>query len=164
MYTRRSVLIFVVLAALTFGWIRWWDYASLRQLRELVQIPQVVDVTAVSSQRQMEAIVSAIQESPVKPWFVTRENIQELATRVRQDKNPAQMWILVTPLKPEAVGDFYQSEEHRPGWEVKANTPGCCLLSRRGSYEMLVAFGPDRAGKGTQVVYSLSLAEQKTAP
>jgi len=113
LYTRRSVLIFVVLAALTFGWIRWWDYASLRQLRELVQIPQVVDVTAVSSQRQMEAIVSAIQESPVKPWFVTRENIQELATRVRQDKNPAQMWILVTPLKPEAMGDFYQSEEHR---------------------------------------------------
>lgn len=161
LYTRRSVLIFVVVAALVFGWMRWRDYASLRQLRELVQIPEVVDVTAVPSQKQMEAIVSEIQKVPVKPWFVTKEDIQELVVRVRENKNPTQMWILVTPLNPAAVGDLYQFEEHRPGWEV---APGCCLLLQRGPYEMLVSFSPDRAGKGTQVVYSLNVEEQKTAP
>ena len=164
MYARRSIVIFVFAVALVFGWMRWRDCASLRLLRELVQIPEVVDATAVPSHEQMVAIVSAIQKTPVRPNFVTSEDMQELATRVRDNKNPAQMWILVTPLKPAAVGDFYQSEEHRPGWEVTANTPGCCLLLRRGSYEMLVSFGPDRAGKGTQVVYSLNLEEQKTAP
>ena len=164
MYARRMILIFMGVAALVFGWIRWRDYASLRQLKELVQIPEVVDVTAVPSHQQMEAIVSAIQKAPVKPWFATKEDVGELAVRIRENKNPAQMWILVTPLNPAAVGEFYESEEHRPGWEVTANTPGCCLLLRRGSYEMLVSFGPDRAGKGTQVVYSLNLEEQKTAP
>jgi hypothetical protein len=164
LYTRRIVLIFVLISALVFGSMRWRDYASLGQLRELVQIPEVVDVTAVPSRQQMQAIVSAMQKSPVKPWLATSEDIQELATRIRDNKNPTQMWILVTSLKPAAVGDFYQSEEHRPGWEVAAKAPGCCMLLRRGSSELLVAFGPDRAGKGTQVVYSLSLDAQKTAP
>jgi hypothetical protein len=150
--------------ALLFGWIRWRDFASLRQLRELVQIPEAIDATAVPSHQQMEAIVLAIQKSPVKPRFATSEDIQELAVQVREHKNPVQMWILVTPLKPADVSGFYQSEEHRQGWEVSEDSPGCCLLLRRGSYEMLVSYGPDRAGRGTQVVYSLNLEERKAAP
>jgi hypothetical protein len=150
--------------ALLFGWIRWRNFASLRQLRELVQIPEAIDATAVPSHQQMEAIVSAIQKSPVKPRFATSEDIQELAVQVREHKNPVQMWILVTPLKPAAVSDFYQSEEHRQGWDVADDSPGCCLLLRRGAYEMLVSYGPDRAGRGTQVVYSLNLEDRKAAP
>ena len=164
MYTRRLILISVVMAAFVFGWMRWRDYASLRQLRDFVQIPEVVDVTAVPSHQQMEALISAIQKSPIKPWFVTSEEIRESVVRLRENRNPAQMWILVTPLKPAALSDFYQSEEHRPGWEVAANSPGCCLLLRRGPYEMLISFGPDRAGKGTQVVYALNLEKQRAAP
>jgi len=161
---RRLLVICALLVALLFGWIRWRNFASLRQLRELVQIPEAIDATAVPSHKQMEAIISAIQNSPVAPRFSGPQDVQELAALVREHKNPVQMWILVTRLAPAAVNDFYQTEAHRPGWEVVTNAPGCCLLLRRGSYEMLVSFGPDREGRGTQVVYSLNLEEQRTAP
>ena len=164
MSSRRLLVISALLVVLLFGWIRWRNFASLRQLKELVQIPEAIDATAVPSHKQMEAIVSAIQNSPLRPRFSSPQDVQELAELVRGHKNPVQMWILVTRLAPAAVNDFYQTEAHRPGWEVVTNSSGCCLLLRRGSYEMLVSYGPDREGRGTQVVYSLNLEEQRTAP
>ena len=164
MSSRRFLVLSLLLVALLFGWIRWRDFASLRQLRELVQIPEAIDATAVPSHEQMQAIVSVIQNSPVKPRFATSEDVRELAARVRENPNPVQMWILVTRLTPSAITDFYQTEAHRPDWEMVENTPGCCLLLRRGSYEMLVSYGPDREGRGTQVVYSLNLEEHRSAP
>jgi hypothetical protein len=158
---RRLFVLCVLMIALLFGWIRWRDSASLRQLRELIQIPEAIDATAVLSHQQMEAIVSALQKSPVKPYFATSDDIQEIATLVRGQKNPVQMWILVTPLKPAAVSDFYQAGEHRSGWEIVENSPACCVLLRRGSFEMLISFSTDREGRGTQVVYSLNLEERK---
>lgn len=162
--SRRLLVLSLLLVALLFGWIRWRDFASLRQLRELVQIPEAIDATAVPSHAQMEAIVSVIQNSPVKPRFATSEDVRELAVSVREHPNPFQMWILVTRLTPAAVSEFYQTEAHRPGWEMVEDTPGCCLLLRRGSFGMLVSYGPDREGRGTQVVYSLNLEEHRNAP
>jgi hypothetical protein len=160
----RLLVIFVLFVGLLFGWMRWRDFRSLRQLRELIQIPEVIDATAVPSHKQMEAIVTVIQKSPVKPRFATTQDVEELAESVREHKNPVQMWILVTRLTPAAVDDFYQTEVHRQDWEIVDNAPQCCLLLRRGSYEMFVAFSPDNAGRGTQVVYSLNLEERKSAP
>jgi hypothetical protein len=108
-----------------------------------VQIPEVIDATAVPSHQQLKTFVSAMQKVPIEPSLATRQDIQEIAQSLREHKNPAKMWILVTPLAPAAVSDFYQSEAHRPGWEVVANTTGCCLLLRRGQYDMLVSFSPD---------------------
>jgi hypothetical protein len=162
--SRRKFGFGVLIVVLVFGWIRWRDFASLRQLRELVQIPEAIDATAVPSHKQVEAIVSVIQDSPVKPRFASPQDVQELAASVHEHKNPVQMWILVTRLTPAAVDEFYQADVHRRGWEVVENSPGCCLLLRRGSYDLFVAFSPDNAGRGTQVVYSLNLEERKDAP
>jgi hypothetical protein len=76
-------------------------------------------------------------------------------------ENPTGIWIIVSPLSPAEVSDFYQSPANHPGWEVVANTAGCCMLLRRPPYDLLVGFGPNRSGKGTQVVYSLSFNAAK---
>jgi hypothetical protein len=161
---RRLLALGILLSVVFVGWFWWRDHTSLRGLRELVQIPKVIDSTAVPNHRQMEALVSVMEKSPVKGWYTAPEDMRGLAERVREHKNPVEMWILVTPLTPVGVGDFYQSQANHPGWEVVANTAACCLLLRRGQYDMLVSFFPDRMGRGTQVVYVLNLEERKTAP
>lgn len=158
---RRACALCVLLSALAFAWLWRRDVVSLRALKELIPIPDVVDATTALSHQELETIASVMQASPIGPRFGTREEIQEVARGLRGQKNPIGTWIIVTPLSAPAVSDFYQSTAHGAGWEVVANRVGCCLLLHHQPYDLLVSYGPDRGGKGTQVVYSLSLDERK---
>ncbi len=99
---RRGLFVLCLLlgVVLFFGWLWWRDISSLRELRGLVQIPEVIDATAVPSHQQLETFVSAMQKAPVEPEFATRQDMQEIAENLREHKNPISMWILVTPLAP----------------------------------------------------------------
>jgi hypothetical protein len=70
---------------------------------------------------------------------VTRQQIDEAAQRLRDNQHPERMWIIVTRLSPAEAEEFYESPTNRPGWEMVANTAGCCLLLRRASYDLMVA-------------------------
>jgi hypothetical protein len=161
-FSHRQVFVLCVcLSAVVFGRLWRRDVISLRTLRHLIPIPDVVDATTFPSQKELEIIVRVMQASPVGPRFGTREELEEAARNLREHKNPIGIWIIVSHLSPSAVSTFYQSPANRPGWEMVANTSGCCVLLRRPPYDLLVAYSPDLEGKGTQVVYSLSLANQK---
>ncbi len=161
---RRLLALGVLLGVILVGWLWWGNHTSLRGLRKLVQIPEIIDSTAVPNHQQMEALVAVMENSPVKGWYTAPEDMRGLAESVREHKNPVEIWILVTPLTPVGVSDFYQSQANRPGWEVVANTAACCLLLRHGQYDMLVSFFPDRMGRGTPVIYALNLEERRTGP
>jgi len=158
---RRAAVLCLCLTAMVFGWLWRRDAISLRALRELIPIPEVSDATTVPSHRELEALVRVMQASPVGPRFGTREELKEAAGSLHEHVNPIGIWIIVSPLPPSEVSGFYESSANRPGWEVVANTPGCCVLLRRAQYDLLVSYGPSREGKGTQVVYSLSHKEPK---
>lgn len=154
-------MICVCLSALVFGWLWRRDVISLRALKDLIPIPDVMDATTVPSHKELEAIVRMMQASPVGPRSATREDLEQAARSLHERQNPTGIWIIVSPLSPPAVSAFYQSPANRPGWEIIANTAGCCVLLRCPQYDLLVAYSPNREGKGTQVVYSLSFADHK---
>jgi hypothetical protein len=151
----------ICLTALVFGWLWRRDVISLRALKDLIPIPDIADATTFPSHKELEALVRVMQTSPVGPRFGSREDLEEVARTLHEHENPIGIWIIVSPLSPSAVSGFYQFPENRPGWEVVANTAECCVLLRRPPYDLLVAYSPDREGKGTQVVYSLSFNDRK---
>lgn len=157
---RNALVLCILLSVAIFGSLWRRDVMAMRALKSLISVPEVVDATTVPSHKEIEAVATAIQSSPITPRFITREEVQELARSVREGKkNPSAIWIIVTPLPPSALDAFYQAPEHHPGWQIVESAPGCCLLLRRQSQDMLIGYSSNPAGKGSRIVYSLSSSE-----
>ncbi len=152
----NALIFFTVLLALgLFGWIWRRDVSSVNQLSNLIAVPEVMDATAVPTGQQMKALAAVIEKSPIRPRYFNRQDVHEAAQSVQANNSRARMWSVVTPVSPLAIHDFYESESHRQGWEIVADTPNCCLLLRRGTDELMIAFFPDRAGRGASIFYWL---------
>lgn len=148
------LLTFSGLTACT-GYFAWRDYASIRELKHLIDLPPYDSTIYVPRTSEVRTIARLLPSRLPPNYPLSAGESTALKNDLAKAKDYDPTWILKTSHTPAFVRDFYQDEKRRKGWTITVDTPVGLILKNQKSV-LTIFFTEDFPRPGTSIVYVLS--------
>jgi hypothetical protein len=144
---RATLTVFAFLTVFA-GYFAWRDHESVGQLKALVDLPPYNKTIYVPKGEEMRTIARILPSNVPPNLPLTRQELEQVKNQIMSTKDSETFWIIETSGSP----DFYESEDHRRGWEI-AEQSRVHFVLRRQSSTLTIFFLDDSPKPDTAILY-----------